>query len=520
MSLAAIYARVSTPGQREDGTSLETQVAACLESAREQGDSVPPEYILQEQASGADTNRPLLVKLRELVRDGKINVVIIYHPDRLSRDATDLMVLWEEITEQGVEIRLVQGPAGTSPEDKLLRFIFGYKSETERRDILERTMRGKRKTAEMGRLPVGSGLGLFGYRYEWSSDGSGSKPKLVGRTILPDEAAVVRLIFDLCISGICVYEIARTLNLKGIPTKGGGKWHPLTVKRVLINAAYMGVTYYGKERSRKLKNSTKRQRTPTEPREWIIVEGFTPPIISEATFELAQGKLQEPKARTGKAIEPYLLSGHLLCGYCNTPMVGTMMNRKYRYYRCRATYHTATGPKQCDAPYIPYAKLEAAVWETTTRVLEQPDVVLTEMRRLRETEKSPMEENVTRLKREIRRCKEQESRLIRLYMLGTIDNNLIQEQSAPLKLSREEYESELKKLVAQQRAMAESDLMEQQVEVYCRRMRQNLDSFGFEEKRTALKALKIKALVTATDVQVKGVLGIEADLATTAQTSA
>ena len=67
MSMAAIYARVSTPGQQEDGTSLETQVAACLESAREQGDSVPPEYILQEQASGADSNRPLLVKLRQLL---------------------------------------------------------------------------------------------------------------------------------------------------------------------------------------------------------------------------------------------------------------------------------------------------------------------------------------------------------------------------------------------------------------------------------------------------------------------
>ena len=56
-------------------------------------------------------------------------------------------------------------------------------------------------------------------------------------------------------------------------------------------------------------------------------------------------------------------------------------------------------------------------------------------------------------------------------------------------------------------------------EEYCRRMRQNLDSFGFEEKRTALKALKIKAVVTATDVQVRGVLGIEPDLATTARTS-
>jgi len=520
MRVAAIYARVSTPGQREDGTSLETQVAACLESAQQQGDSVPPEYILQEQASGADINRPLLAKLRKLVRDSKINVIIICHPDRLSRDATDLMVLWEEITEQGVEIRLLQGPDGTSPEDKLLRFIFGYKSEAERRDILERTMRGKKKTAEFGRLPVGSGLGLFGYRYEWSSDGSSSKPKLVGRTILPDEASVVRQIFDLCISGICDYEIARTLNQKGIPTKGGGKWHPLTVRRMLINTAYKGVTYYGKERVEKLKNSTKRLRTATDPSEWVVVEGFTPPIISEATFDLAQQKRKEPKSRPGKAIEPYLLSGHLLCGYCNTPMIGTTMNRKYRYYRCRATYQTATGPKQCSAPYIPYAKLEAAVWDTTTKVLEQPDVVLAEMRRLKDDKRNPIEDEEVRLKREIMKCKERESRLVRLYQFGEIDDALIKEQSAPLKLRREGYEAELEKLTSQRLAMAEMEHMESRAEEYCRRMGQSLASFGFEEKRTALKALKIKAVVTATDVQVKGVLGIEPDLATTARTSA
>ncbi len=201
-------------------------------------------------------------------------------------------------------------------------------------------------------------------------------------------------------------------------------------------------------------------------------------------------------------------------------MVGTTMNRKYRYYRCRATYHTATGPKQCSAPYIPYAKLEAAVWDTTTKVLEQPDVILAEMRRLRDTEKSPIEDDVARLKQEIKRCKEQEARLVRLYQFGEIDDALIKEQSAPLKLRREGYEAELEKLTSQRLAMAEVEHMEGRAEEFCKRMRQNLDSFGFEEKRTALKALKIKAVVTATEVQVKGVLGIEADLATTARTSA
>ncbi len=516
--IGAIYARVSTPRQQDEGTSLDTQVEGCFSLAQTEEADVPPEFILQEQASGADNNRPMLNRLLMLARERTIDIVFVYHPDRLSRDATALMVLCEELVELGVQLRFVHGPSGTSPEDKLMRFIFGYKSEAERRDTMERTMRGKRKTASNGKLPVGTGRGLYGYRYKWAIDEEAGKPKLAGREIITEEAKVVKQMFDLCVSGICDYEIARKLNQQGVPSKSGGKWHPLTIRRMLTNSGYMGVTHYGKERVQKVKNSTKRVRTPTDESDWILVQGFTPPIISKATFDLAQRKRQEPKSRPGKAIEPYLLSGHLLCGYCNTPMVGTTMNRKYRYYRCRATYHTSIGPKQCSAPYIPYAKLEAAVWDTTTRVLEQPDIVLAEMRRLGDTQKSPIEDEVARLKREIKSCKEQESRLITLFSIEEIDSALIKEQSAPLKLRRENYEAQLEEVTAQQLAMAELEHMEGRAEEYCRRMRRNLDSFGFEDKRTALKALRIKAMVTATEVQVKGVLGVEAELATTART--
>ncbi len=158
------------------------------------------------------------------------------------------------------------------------------------------------------------------------------------------------------------------------------------------------------------------------------------------------------------------------------------------------------------------------MWDTTTRVLEQPEVVLAEMRRLKDSQKSPIEDDVARLNREIKKCRDQQSRLVNLYQFEEIDDDLIKQQSAPLQLRREGYEAELEKLTSQQLAMAELEQMEGRAEEYCRRMRQNLDSFGFEEKRAALKALKIKAVVTTTDVQVKGVLGIEPDLATTART--
>ncbi len=110
-------------------------------------------------------------------------------------------------------------------------------------------------------------------------------------------------------------------------------------------------------------------------------------------------------------------------------------------------------------------------------------------------------------------------RQVGLYAIKEIDDDIIKKQIAPLNSRLEGHEAELERLTSNRLVMAELEHIEGRAEEYCRRMRQNLDSFGFEEKRTALKALKIKAVVTADEVQVKGVLGIEADLATTARTS-
>lgn len=303
--IGAVYARVSSPG-------LDTQVEACTALAQDVEVAVPGKLIFREQASGADTNRPLLSQVRQLAHEREIDALIVFHPDRLSRDATDLMVISEEITEAGVRVHFVHGPTGSSPEDKLVRFIFGYKGEAERRDTLERTLRGKRRTAVNGKLPVGTGRGLYGYRQKWVPDTESGKPKLVGREIVEDEAHIVRTIFDLAASGESAYGIATTLNKSQVPTKTGSRWHPATLKNLLRNAAYIGDTYYGKTRVGKVKNSPKRLRSDVPKSDWILIEGFTPAIVPEETFQAAQERLKQPRSRPGKAIVPYLLSGYRL----------------------------------------------------------------------------------------------------------------------------------------------------------------------------------------------------------------
>ena len=114
-NIGLILARVSTSSQQETGTSIGTQISAAKERADERGIHIPEEYVLSEQASGADSNRPVLNHIRQLARDGKIHYLIVYSPDRLSRDAVDLMVICEELAAAGVELIFVHGPSGSSP---------------------------------------------------------------------------------------------------------------------------------------------------------------------------------------------------------------------------------------------------------------------------------------------------------------------------------------------------------------------------------------------------------------------
>src|SRR3712207_604554 len=84
---AAIYVRVSTQDQEREGTSLETQEAACRRFAAEHGYSVAEAHVYRETYSGAEFHdRPRLADLRAALRARDVDVVIAYAVDRLSRD--------------------------------------------------------------------------------------------------------------------------------------------------------------------------------------------------------------------------------------------------------------------------------------------------------------------------------------------------------------------------------------------------------------------------------------------------
>ena len=103
MNTAVIYARVSTVAQ-EDNYSIQTQLEACRKYAGERDFNVVAEYTDTE--SGATLHRLALGKLRDLLRQGAVDAVVIYCVDRLSRDAAGYYLIKEELKRQdGIALR-------------------------------------------------------------------------------------------------------------------------------------------------------------------------------------------------------------------------------------------------------------------------------------------------------------------------------------------------------------------------------------------------------------------------------
>jgi len=144
MKTAAIYTRVSSDQQKENKT-IESQVEALLGFSGEKGLVVAEQYIFKDEGySGAMLVRPGLEKLRDLCAEGHIQTVLIYSPDRLSRNYVYQVVLLDEFTSYGTEVLFMNSPKAQTPEEALLLQFQGIISEYETALIKERSRRGKR----------------------------------------------------------------------------------------------------------------------------------------------------------------------------------------------------------------------------------------------------------------------------------------------------------------------------------------------------------------------------------------
>ncbi|KAA0238752.1 recombinase family protein [bacterium] len=438
---AMIYVRVSTDAQERDGTSLDTQVRACAEYAAAAGWSVVA--TVRDSASGFSLERPGIERVRQAMRQGEADVVLAYAVDRLSRHQNHIGVLFDEAEGWGVKFEFVTERFEDTAIGRFILAARAFTAEVEREKIAERTMRGKAERARSGKIPQATGRGIYGYRYD---------PATGRREIDLVQAAVVRRVFSEFCTGAGFSRIASDLNRDGIAAMAGGAWFPLTVRRLLLNETYTGRTIYRRTRVTFLRDpqtGKKRRRViQRDESEWIEVEAATPPIVDAQTWELACAMMADPARakRSAQTDGEFRLRGHVRCSACGTPMVGQSMNRgRYRYYRCRRSY-SGGFEGRCSAGYIRQDGLEAAVRDELARVLADPELIL--QRAAQHHEAPRPAQDPAELHRRIAEVAEQQQRLARLFVSGTIPEDALNAESKRLATERALLEADLAALGA------------------------------------------------------------------------
>ena len=194
MKPAAIYCRVSTTNLADHGTSLETQKEAGLAKARELCQEISEEFIVMEDWSGTDLQRPGLQQILNWARLSIISVIIIYTLDRLYRpenegDEWHIFEILQQFEDAGVEVVWVDPTVPSKgPMTAIFTFLDSWRSGQERRAIRERTRSRRLAIANKGGLL--GGFTPYGYEYVPKTANS-----LATLAIKEEQARVVREIY-------------------------------------------------------------------------------------------------------------------------------------------------------------------------------------------------------------------------------------------------------------------------------------------------------------------------------------
>lgn len=229
-----IYVRVSTEEQVVDGFSINAQIDKLSKYA-DSLDWEVVDYYIDEGISGKNlSDRGEVNRLISDVISGKINNVLVYKLDRITRSMKDLIYLIELFDKYGCTFNSQTEKIDTSNAvGRMFIKIIGIFAEFERENLAERVSFGYEQKTREGNYTNCNGV--YGYDYI----------KGYGLVVNAVEKDIVNNIFTWYLSGESMLGIARYLSELGVPTKRGGKWRCSTIKSILTNPLYIGVVRYG-----------------------------------------------------------------------------------------------------------------------------------------------------------------------------------------------------------------------------------------------------------------------------------
>jgi site-specific DNA recombinase len=357
----AIYTRKSTEeGLQMEFNSLDAQREAAelyIKSQANEGWVCLPDRFDDGGYTGSNTDRPAVQRLLADIEAGRIDVVVVYKVDRLSRSLLDFARLMETFERHRVSFVSVtqQFNSGTSMGRLTLNLLLTF-AQFEREMIAERT-RDKMSASRRKGKYVG-GAPILGY------DVDPVRKRLV---VNEDEAARVRAIFGLYLEHQALLPVVKEMDRRGWTNKrwvtrssverGGRPFTKTYLHQLLTNVSYVGKIRYKDE----------------------IHDGEQHAIIGADVWQRVQGLLgRNGRSGGAEARNKFgaLLRGLLHCVPCGCSMIAshtTRGQRRYRYYTC--TNAQKRGWDACPSKSVPAGEIERFVIEQIRGIGQDPALV-------------------------------------------------------------------------------------------------------------------------------------------------
>lgn len=446
--IAAIYIRVSTDAQVEEGYSIDAQkeqlAAYCISKGIKDY-----EFYIDGGWSGSNLERPEMQRLIKDAKEEKLSHCIVYKLDRLSRSQKDTLYVIEDVLNpHNVDfVSLTESLDTSTPMGRLMIGILSAFAQLERENIRIRTRMGMKERVKDGYW-MGGGRIPYGYDYD----------KEQGILVPNKDAEKVKKIYELYIQGYAAQNIANMLGLK---------YDRLAIQILKRKSNYGVIEYNGEE-----------------------YQGRHEPIISKETYDIAMNEMFR-RSISNVTTSENLLTGLVYCGKCGAKMRYQKWGKKGSKFVCysqqKSKVYLIKDPN-CNQEKPWADEIEAFVIKT---------LFLLKNRKPKDSDDMMEDNKIEMLNNQREELEKKIKKLYNLYAESEDDILLdtINENKRKLSLVKQTIESE----IVQRNLTSSKEQLKDSIET----LEDKWDYMTQQEKQNIVRFLVEKVIITDNNVEIK-----------------
>ena len=455
-----------------DGFGFANQRDKCIDFESKHNLVMVKEYQLVESSSTWNRDKFEAIINEAITQKDEIPCIVFPRVDRFARNLKAAGYYLGELTRNEIKVGFAEEDLivdnVASVMSDLMFFVYSFKADQDGRQIKSNMLSGRDRLAtERHELPTGMAIWPFDYRAK----------RLYGKfvtgrpTVNEERAGWVRKWVNWLLSdGIGILEICRRMEQAGIPApRGGYKWSPSTIRRILVSRELIGGFYWKGQ---------------------LIYKEQTETILTEERFDALQGRLKEIRQNSyynAAKLDYPPLTGMVYC-QCGRKMAGVPMHG-YPYYRCNI----------CRKPIVNANRLWQEIETYTKAGLLRDDRLIPALKAQFDNTKkiAKLTQELDEKERAIKGWKEARDKAFRLALVTNYPEDELQKRLAEIDHAKDAAINEKQGIENQLLVLRERLIDEQGVSRFCRFVADNIENLNKEKWRMVLRTINLRITVYA-----------------------